>query len=79
MAAKKDINFEDALTGLEKCVQRLESSDLTLDESVKEFEAAMKLVKICNEKLDAAEQKVKILTEGKDGTVTDADFGVLPQ
>ncbi len=75
MATKKDIKFEDAMAGLEAAVHRLESSELTLDESVKEFEEAMKLVKICNERLEKAEQKVRILTEAADGSVSDSDFG----
>ena len=76
MAAKKDIKFEDALLGLEESVRKLESGELTLDESIKAFEEAMKLVKICNDKLSLAEDRVRILTEGADGSVTDAPFGV---
>ncbi len=77
MAVKKDIKFEDALRALEENTARLESSELTLDESIKVFEEAMKLVKICNEKLETAEQKVRILTEAADGSVTDSDFGAI--
>ena len=40
------------------------------------FEEAIKLVKLCNQKLDLAEKKVKILLENKDGTVDDAPFDV---
>ncbi len=75
MAAKKEINFEDAISGLEEKVRRLESGELTLDESIKTFEEAMSLVNICNKKLEKAEQKVRILTEGADGSVTDSEFG----
>lgn len=71
---KKNINFEEAMSSLEEIVKKLESGTLTLDESISEFENAIKLVKICNEKLEAAEQRVRILTEGQDGTVTDKPF-----
>jgi exodeoxyribonuclease VII small subunit len=71
---KKNINFEEAMSSLEEIVKKLESGTLTLDESISEFENAVKLVKICNEKLEAAEQRVRILTEGQDGTVTDMPF-----
>lgn len=71
---KKNINFEEAMSSLEEIVKKLESGTLTLDESISEFENAVKLVKICNEKLEAAEQRVRILTEGQDGTVTDKPF-----
>ncbi|MBR2465805.1 MAG: exodeoxyribonuclease VII small subunit [Clostridia bacterium] len=76
MAAKKDIKFEEALDRLEECVKRLESPELGLDESIKTFEEAVRLVKICDDKLEKAEAKVRILTESEDGTVTDAPFGV---
>ena len=73
---KKNINFEDAMLSLEDVVRRLESGSLSLDESLKAFEEGIELVKVCNKKLDDAEQKVKILIEGNDGTVTDAPFDV---
>ena len=39
-----------------------------------EFERAMGLVKVCNERLEDAEMRVRILTEGKDGEITDRPF-----
>ncbi len=71
---KKNITFEEAMTSLEDAVRRLEGGSLTLEESLKEFEEAVKLVKFCNEKLETAEQRVRILTEGEDGSVTDVPF-----
>lgn len=71
---KKNMNFEEALSALEQAVQKLESGNQTLDESLTTFEEAVKLIKQCNSKLDAAEQKVKILIQNADGTVTDEPF-----
>jgi len=68
------ITFEKAIEKLEEQVARLESGNISLDEALTAFEEAIKLVKICNEKLDKAERKVKILTESADGTVTDKPF-----
>ena len=76
MAVRKNIKFEEALENLEACLKKLESSDISLDDSIKTFEEAVVLVKICNDKLYFAEQKVRILTEGKDGAVTDSSFNV---
>lgn len=70
----KNIDFESALSKLEAEVKRLESGNMPLDESIKAFEDAVKLVKICNEKLEDAERRVRILTEGADGSVTDMPF-----
>ena len=65
----KEISFEEALIKLEEEVRRLESGNMSLDESISSFEKAVKLVKICNEKLETAERRVRILTEKADGTV----------
>ncbi len=71
-----DFNFEEALKKLEDEVKRLESGNMSLDESIASFEEAVKLVRICNEKLEQAERKVALLTEMSDGTVTDVPFAV---
>lgn len=70
----KNIKFEDALSKLEEAVRLLESGTLSLDESIEKYEDALKYVKICNETLDKAEQKVKILTESPDGSISDRPF-----
>ena len=71
---KKDIKFEEAIDKLDLIVSKLESGAATLDESLALFEEGVSLIKLCNEKLDTAEQKVRILTEAEDGTVSDAAF-----
>lgn len=71
---KNDIKFEEAILRLEEIVKRLEGGTLSLDASIDEYEAAIALIKICNDRLSAAEQRVRILTEGADGTVADKDF-----
>ena len=70
----KDINFEEAMTKLEGEVKRLESGNMTLDESIAAFEEAVKLIRVCNEKLESAERRVRILTESADGSITDLPF-----
>ena len=70
----KAVKFEEAITKLEEAVRLLEGGALTLDESIDKSEAALKYVKVCNEALEKAEQKVKLLTEGSDGTISDRPF-----
>lgn len=70
----KTIKFEEAMNKLEEAVRLLENGNLTLDESIEKYEDALKYVKICNESLEKAEQKVKILTESADGSITDHPF-----
>ncbi len=71
---KKDIKFEDAMLALEDAVKKLESGSISLDEAIATYEEAIKLVRVCNDKLDSAEQRVRILTETADGAVTDMPF-----
>ena len=68
-----EMTFEAALIRLEEIVRLLESGNAPLDESLSLFEEAVGLVKLCNSKLDCAEQKVKILVNGENG-LTEKDF-----
>ena len=70
----KVIKFEEAISKLEDAVRLLEGGALSLDESIEKYEEALKYVKICNEALEKAEQRVKLLTESADGTISDRPF-----
>ncbi len=61
---KKDKNLgqlEKSLEELEALVERLESGELSLQQSLKEFERGIKLTRMCQTALKEAEQKVEIL------------------
>ena len=61
---EKEKTFEEALEELEKIVKELEMGNAPLDEAIKKYTEAMKLAKICNDKLDNATKSVnKILEE----------------
>ena len=70
----KKITFEEAMKKLEESASRLESGELSLDASIEEFEDCVKLIGLCEKKLSDAKQKVKMLIESEDGTVTDRPF-----
>ena len=55
-------SFEEALSELEALVERMESGDLTLEESLAAFEQGISLTRHCQEALQVAEQKDEILT-----------------
>ena len=65
-----NISFEDAMAILEESVNKLEQGELTLDESLKIYEEAIKLVSVCNQRLDSAKQRVQLLTETTEGIFT---------
>ena len=68
------MTFEAAMARLEEIVRMLESGNAPLDTSLGLFEEGVALVKLCNSKLDTAEQKVKILTDAGDGTLVENDM-----
>lgn len=59
----KTHTYEEAMHKLEQIVDKLESGDATLDESLKLFEEGAKLAAFCNKALDTAEQKITTLTQ----------------
>lgn len=66
--------FEEALARLEEIVRALESGSVPLDQSLALFEEGTSLVKLCNQRLDDAEQKIRLLTKAPDGTMIESDF-----
>ncbi len=60
-------NFETAMAELEELVAKIETGNLSLEDSLKEFEQGIKLSRICQQALTDAEQRVKILTESLNG------------
>ena len=69
-----EVKFEDALKKLEKIVSDLESGDVSLDESLAKYESGVKLVRICQKKLEEAKKKVEILIKTKDGKIKKENF-----
>jgi exodeoxyribonuclease VII small subunit len=72
----KELKFEDAMIKLEGEVKKLESGNMTLDESIASFEEAVKLIGVCNKQLENAERRVRLLTETTDGSITDVPFDI---
>ena len=50
--------FEENLKELEKIVTELETGEIDLDSSIEKYTKAMKLVSICEKKLNDVEEKV---------------------
>lgn len=62
MAKKNsEFDFEKALKELESLVERLETGDMSLEDSLKYFERGVALTRSCQKALTEAEQKVQIL------------------
>ena len=68
-----EISFEQALARLEQIVKSLEGGNVPLEDLIKLFDEGTSLVKLCTERLDKAEEKVKLL-QMKDGVLTEEEF-----
>lgn len=58
----KKVPFEKSLDELEKIVEQLEKGEMSLDESLKQFEKGINLARLCQKTLNEAEQKIEILS-----------------
>ena len=71
--SKRPPDFERSLTELEALVERLESGELPLEESLKAFERGVALTRECQVALEAAQARVDILLK-RDGEVVAEPF-----
>ncbi|MBQ0101256.1 MAG: exodeoxyribonuclease VII small subunit [Firmicutes bacterium] len=69
----KPMTFEEAMAELEKIVSALDNGEMPLDKSLEAFEKGIGLVRLCEEKLTEAEQKVTALTM-KEGELHEQPF-----
>ena len=70
---KKTMTFEAAMERLEEIARLLELGSEGLDESLKLYEEGVSLIRLCTQKLETAEQSVKILQMSEEGIIL-ADF-----
>lgn len=63
MAKKPVVSFEHSLQELEALVKKMDSGELTLEESLQAFEKGIGLIRHCQSTLQGAEQKVQLLME----------------
>jgi exodeoxyribonuclease VII small subunit len=66
--------FEESLKKLEAIVDQLEKGDLVLEESLQLFEQGVGLSATCKTELDAAEGKVQMLVQQRDGSLKPEPF-----
>jgi exodeoxyribonuclease VII small subunit len=67
-------NFEQAMKRLEEIVEQMEAGDLPLEDLIVRYEEGMKLVKVCQERLVSAEQRIEIITRNSAGKPVVKEF-----
>lgn len=65
--AAKPQTFEVSMEDLEACVARLESGELTLEQSLKVFEQGIAASRVCAGLLDQSRKRVQVLVEKAGG------------
>jgi exodeoxyribonuclease VII small subunit len=63
----KEAGFEATLAELEALVARMEAGDLPLEEAMRSFERGVQLTRECQAALQAAQQRVQVLTQRASG------------
>lgn len=63
------LTVEEAFAQIEEKISNLEKDDISLEDSFREYQEGMKLLKYCHEKVSEVEQKVQKIAE--DGTLED--------
>lgn len=65
--AAETLTFEQAVERLESIIRRIESGEIGLEQSIREYEHGVSLLKRCRAILEQAEQRVEELTTPRSG------------
>ena len=69
-----DMKLEEAMRRLDEVVGALDGENSDLEEALRLYEEGVKLVAVCNRKLEDAERKIKILKIDQNGELTEEPF-----
>jgi exodeoxyribonuclease VII small subunit len=64
-APKVPVSYEQALAELDRLVQQMEGGQLPLDQLLDGYRRGAELLTLCRERLQAVEEQVKLLDDGK--------------
>lgn len=69
---EKELSFEQALSNLEQIISEMESGEAPLESLVTHYQDGVKMLKLCRERIDSAEMKIKEVNES-DGALIEKD------
>lgn len=75
MIQTEEIDFETAFQRLEQILEKMHAGALALEESLRLYEEADALIKLCNQKLQQAEAKMEMLVKNKEGEIVITETG----
>lgn len=74
MSDKKTVDFEAAMSRLDKITDELSREGVSLEDALALYEEGVSLVRVCNKKLEETERRIKILQLSASGELTEEDF-----
>lgn len=74
----ESLTFKEASVELEQIVRALEAGDLELEDALGRYARGVELLKSLRERLAAAEQKVQVLMDATDATMSVVDTTAAP-
>lgn len=60
---QQEVSLEEAFEALEQTVRQLSDEEIPLEDSFRIYQEGMKLLKLCNDKIDKVEKQVLVLNE----------------
>jgi exodeoxyribonuclease VII small subunit len=69
MTSEQSPSFEAAYARLEEILEKMNSGKVSLEDSLKLYEEADRLINLCSKRLTEAEKKIEILIKNRDGDV----------
>ena len=70
----ENMSFEEAMARLDKITAELSRDGVELEKALALYEDGVRLARICNEKLENTERKIKMLQADSNGEITEKDF-----
>jgi len=67
-------NLEAAMQRINEVVAEMEEGTLPLETLISRYEEGVALVKLCQEKLDSAEKRIRLISRDSTGAVDMTDF-----
>lgn len=64
-AVNKELTYEQAMEALEEVVRKLDHGELPLEDAISSFQDGLEYIKVCQEKLNAAEGKLAMFRNGQ--------------
>ena len=75
MTAEQSLSFESAYARLEEILEKMNSGKASLEDSLKLYEEADRLIRWCSKQLTEAEKKIELLVKNREGDITLGEQG----